>query len=301
MDNAELVSMIDTSDEWIQERTGIKRRHIAAENETTCDMAEQAALRALEAADIDANTIDQIIVATTTPDLIFPSTACLLQERLGIKNKSAAYDIQAVCTGFMYALSIADKFIKSGSDRRIMVVGADVNSKIIDWSDRGTCVIFADGAGAVILEAGDEPGIYSTHIHADGSYTHLLNVPAGVSRPGDYPYMKMKGNEVFRVAVNTLGDMVDETLAANNLSKSDIDWLVPHQANIRIIAATAKKLGLPMTKVVQTIAEQGNTSGGSIPLALDVAIRSGDIKHGEILLLEAFGAGFTWGSALIKY
>ena len=301
MDNAELVSMIDTSDEWIQERTGIKQRHIAAENETTCDMAEQAARRALEAADIDANSIDQIIVATTTPDLIFPSTACLLQERLGIKNNSAAYDVQAVCTGFMYALSIADKFIKSGSDRRIMVVGADVNSKIIDWSDRGTCVIFADGAGAVILEAGDEPGIYSTHIHADGSYTHLLNVPAGVSRPGDYPYMKMKGNEVFRVAVNTLGDMVDEALAANNLSKSDIDWLVPHQANIRIIAATAKKLGLPMAKVVQTIAEHGNTSGGSIPLALDSAIRSGDIKHGEILLLEAFGAGFTWGSALIKY
>ena len=301
MDNSELESMIDTSDQWIQERTGIKQRHIAAEDETTCDMAEQAALRALAAAEIDVNSLDQIIVATTTPDLIFPSTACLLQDRLGIKNKCAAYDVQAVCTGFMYALSIADKFIKSGTDKRIMVVGADVNSKITDWTDRGTCVIFADGAGAVILEAGEEPGIYSTHIHADGSYTPLLNVPAGISKPGDYPYMKMKGNEVFRVAVNTLGDMVDETLAANNLSKSDIDWLVPHQANIRIIAATAKKLDLPMSKVVQTIAEHGNTSGGSVPLALDVAIRSGDIKPGEILLLEAFGAGFTWGSALIKY
>lgn len=301
MANAELESMIDTSDKWIQERTGIKQRHIAAPDETTCDLAEHAARNALDTADIDPNSIDQIIVATTTPDLIFPSTACLLQERLGINNKCAAYDVQAVCTGFMYALSIGDKFIKSGSDKRVMVVGADVNSKIIDWSDRGTCVIFADGAGAVILEAAEEPGIYSTHIHADGSYTHLLNVPAGVSKPGDYPYMKMKGNEVFRVAVNTLGDMVDETLAANNLSKSDIDWLVPHQANIRIITATAKKLGLPMDKVVQTIADQGNTSGGSIPLALDSAIRSGDIKPGEILLLEAFGAGFTWGSALVRY
>ena len=301
MDNTELESMIDTTDEWIQARTGIKQRHIAAPDETTCDMAEQAARRALADADIDPNSIDQIIVATTTPDLIFPSTACLLQERLGIKNNCAAYDVQAVCTGFMYALSIADKFIKSGSDKRVMVVGADVNSKIIDWTDRGTCVIFADGAGVVILEASAEPGIYSTHIHADGSYTHLLNVPAGVSRPGDYPFMKMKGNEVFRVAVNTLGDMVDETLKANNLDKSDIDWLVPHQANIRIITATAKKLGLPMNKVVQTIADQGNTSGGSIPLALDSAIRSGDIKPGEILLLEAFGAGFTWGSALVRY
>lgn len=301
MDNAELESMIDTSDDWIQARTGIKKRHIAADEETTCDMAEQAAIKALEKADIDANTIDQIIVATTTPDLIFPSTACLLQERLGIKNNCAAYDVQAVCSGFIYALSIADKFIKSGSNKRIMVVGADVNSKIIDWTDRGTCVLFADGAGAVILEDSEEPGIYSTHLHANGSYSNLLNVPAGVSKPGDYPYMKMQGNEVFRIAVKTLGDSVDETLQANNLTKSDIDWLVPHQANLRIIAATAKKLGIPMERVVQTIAEHGNTSGGSIPLALDTAIQAGDIKRGEVLLLEAFGAGFTWGSALIKY
>ncbi|OGT77750.1 MAG: 3-oxoacyl-ACP synthase [Gammaproteobacteria bacterium RIFCSPLOWO2_02_FULL_52_10] len=301
MDNSELESMIDTSDEWIQERTGIKKRHIAAPDETTCDMAEQAALKALAVAEIDANTIDQIIVATTTPDWIFPSTACLLQERLGIDNNCAAYDVQAVCTGFIYALSIADLYIKSGAHKRIMVVGADVNSRIIDWNDRGTCVIFADGAGAIILEASAEPGIFSTHLHANGKYTNLLNVPAGVSKPGDYPYMKMKGNEVFKYAVKTLGDIVDETLAANNLTKSDIDWLVPHQANIRIIAATAKKLDLPMERVVLTIADHGNTSGGSIPLALDTAITSGDIKPGEILLLEAFGAGFTWGSALIRY
>ena len=301
MDNAELESMIDTSDEWIQERTGIKARHIAAENETTCDMAEQAARKALAVADIDANTIDQIIVATTTPDWIFPSTACLLQERLGITNNCAAFDVQAVCTGFIYALSIADKFIKSGAHKRILVVGADINSKITDWTDRGTCVIFADGAGSVILEASTEPGIFSTHLHANGKYTNLLYVPAGVSKPGDYPYMKMKGNEVFKFAVNTLGEIVDETLSANNLTKSDIDWLVPHQANIRIIAATAKKLDLPMERVVLTIAEHGNTSGGSIPLALDSAITSGNIKPGEILLLEAFGAGFTWGSALIRY
>lgn len=301
MENAELETMVDTSDEWIQIRTGIKKRHIAAENESACDMAEQASRKALEMADIDADSIDQIIVATTTPDLIFPSTACLLQERLGIKNNCAAYDIQAVCSGFIYALSVADKFIRCGSDKRILVVGSDVNSKIIDWQDRGTCVIFADGAGAVILDASDSPGIYSTHLHAHGGYADLLNVPSGVSRPGDYPYMKMQGSEVFKVAVNTLGDLVDETLEANELSRSDIDWLVPHQANIRIISATAKKLGLPMEKVVQTIADQGNTSAGSIPLALDTGIRSGNIKKGEILLLEAFGAGFTWGSALIKY
>jgi 3-oxoacyl-[acyl-carrier-protein] synthase-3 len=301
MDNDELESMIDTSDEWIRERTGITSRHIAAPDETTCDMAEKASIEALTAAAIDANSIDQIIVATSTPDWIFPSTACLLQERLGIDNGCAAFDVQAVCTGFIYALSIADKFISSGSHKRILVVGADVNSKIIDWADRGTCVIFADGAGAVILEAAAEPGIYSTHLHANGKYTHMLNVPSGVSRPGEYPYMKMKGNEVFKIAVNMLGDIVDETLRANGLDKSDIDWLVPHQANIRIIAATARKLDLPMDRVVSTIAEHGNTSGGSIPLALDAAIKSGSIKPGELLLLEAFGAGFTWGSALVRY
>jgi 3-oxoacyl-[acyl-carrier-protein] synthase-3 len=301
MTNAELESMVDTSDEWIQVRTGIRERHIAAPDETTCDMAEQASLQALESAGIDAADIDLIVLATSTPDYIFPSTACLLQDRLGIKNNSPAFDVQAVCSGFVYALSVADKFIKSGTHHCALVVGADVNSKIIDWSDRGTCILFADGAGAVVLGSNAEPGIYSSHLHANGSYTDLLVVPSGVSRPGDYPFMKMKGNEVFKIAVKMLGEIVDETLVANNLSRSDVDWLVPHQANIRIIAATAKKLGLPMERVVQTIAEHGNTSGGSIPLALDTAIRAGQIKRGEILLLEAFGGGFTWGSVLVRY
>lgn len=301
MTNAELENMVDTSDEWIQARTGIKKRHIAAEDESTCDMALQASTRALAMADIPAGDIDLIVLATTTPDWIFPSTACLLQDRLGISNNSAAFDVQAVCSGFVYALSIADQYIKNGASKRALVVGADVNSKIIDWTERNTCVLFGDGAGAVIIEAADEPGIYSTHLHANGSYTDLLNVPAGITRPGDYPYMKMRGNDVFKIAVKVLGDVVDEALEANNLSRSDIDWLVPHQANIRIMAATAKRLKLPMTKVVQTVAEHGNTSGGSIPLALDTAIRAGDIKRGEILLLEAVGGGFTWGSALVKY
>ena len=301
MTNAELEGMVDTSDEWIQVRTGIKERHIAAPDETTCDMGEQASLQAMESAGIDAADIDLIVLATSTPDYIFPSTACLLQDRLGIRNNSAAFDIQAVCSGFIYAMSVADKFIKSGTHHCALVVGADVNSRIIDWTDRGTCILFADGAGAVILRSGDEPGIYSTHLHANGSYADLLVVPSGVSKPGDYPFMKMRGNEVFKIAVKMLGEIVDETLAANNLSRSDIDWLVPHQANIRIIAATARKLGLPMEQVVQTIAEHGNTSGGSIPLALDTAIRAGQIKRGEILLMEAFGGGFTWGSVLVKY
>jgi 3-oxoacyl-[acyl-carrier-protein] synthase-3 len=301
MTNAELEKMVDTTDDWIQVRTGIKQRHIAAEGETTCDMSEQASLRAIEAAGIDKNDIDLIVLATTTADLIFPSTACLLQDRLGITNNSAAFDVQAVCTGFVYALSVADKFIKSGSHKCALVVGADVNSRIIDWSDRGTCIIFADGAGALVLQADDTPGILSTHLHANGSYTDMLKVPSGISDPGDYPYMDMKGNEVFKIAVKKLGEIVDETLAANNMVKSDVDWLIPHQANIRIISATAKKLGLPMEKVVQTISTHGNTSGGSIPLALDTAVRDGSVKRGEVLLLEAFGGGFTWGSSLIKY
>lgn len=301
MTNAELASMVDTSDEWIQTRTGIKKRHIAAENETTADMAEQAARNAIAAADIDVNSIDFIILATSTPDLIYPSTACLLQNRLGIHNGCAAFDIQAVCSGFVYALSIADKYIKSGSAKRALIIGADTNSKILDWTDRSTCVVFGDGAGAVILQANDEPGIYSTHLHADGAYADLLQVPSGVSNRKGEPFIKMRGNEVFKIAVKTLSDIVKETLDANGLTKNDIDWLVPHQANIRIIAATAKKLELSMDKVVLTVAEHGNTSAGSIPLALDSAVRAGDIKRGQTLLLEAFGGGFTWGSALIKY
>ena len=301
MTNAELERMVDTSDEWIRVRTGIRERHIAAPGESTCDMAQQAAQRAIEDASIVAGDIDLVVLATSTPDYIFPSTACLLQDRLGISNNTAAFDVQAVCSGFIYAMCVADKFIKSGTHQRALVVGADVNSRIIDWTDRGTCILFADGAGAVILEASAEPGIYSTHVHANGSYADMLVVPSGVSRPSDYPYMKMRGNEVFKVAVKMLGEIVDETLEANDMSREDIDWLVPHQANIRIIAATAKKLNLPMERVVQTIAEHGNTSGGSIPLALDCAIRAGQIKRGEILLMEAFGGGFTWGSVLVKY
>ncbi len=303
--NADLEKMVETSDQWIIERTGIKKRHIAAENETTCDLAEAAARRALDAAGIVATDLDLIIIATTTPDRVFPSTACLLQQRLGVQG-CPAFDVQAVCTGFIYALAIAEKFIRSGSTRRALVIGAETLSRITDWTDRGTCVLFGDGAGAVILEASEEPGILSTHLHADGQYKDLLTVPFGISQGYDKvqagsAFMKMEGNEVFKVAVNTLGDIVDETLAANQLEKSDIDWLVPHQANIRIITATAKKLKMPMERVVVTVAEHGNTSAASVPLALDVAVRDGRIKRGDTLLLEAFGGGFTWGSALVRY
>jgi len=305
LDNHELEKMVDTSDEWIRERTGIRKRHIAAEGETTCDLAEQAARRALQAADIETDEIDLIIVATTTPDLVFPSTACLLQKRLDIHG-CAAFDIQAVCTGFVYALSVAEKFIKTGSARCALVIGAETLSRIIDWTDRGTCILFGDGAGAVVLKASDEAGIISTHLHADGSYDQLLHVNAGVST--DYrkilnksAFMQMRGNEVFKVAVTTLGRIVDETLTHNNMQKSDIDWLIPHQANIRIIQATARKLGMPMDHVVVTVGEHGNTSAASIPMALDVAVREQRIKRGETLLMEAFGGGFTWGSALLTY
>ena len=297
--NQDLERMVDTTDQWIRERTGITQRHIAAEDQTTSDLAEQAARRAMEAANLGPADIDLVIVATTTPDRVFPSTACLLQNRLGIHG-AAAFDIQAVCTGFVYALGIADKFIRTGTARRALVVGAETLSRIVDWADRGTCVLFGDGAGAVVIEASDEPGILSTHLHADGQYNELLNVPGGVSQPGRQ-FIEMKGNEVFKVAVNTLGRIVDETLEANGLQKSDIDWLVPHQANTRIIAATAKKLGMSMERVVLTVATHGNTSAASVPLALDVAVRDGRIQRGETILLEAFGGGFTWGSALIRY
>lgn len=305
MENSELEKMVDTSDEWIKSRTGIHKRHIAAENETTCDLAEHASRLAMEAASVTTDDIDLIIVATTTPDLVFPSTACLLQERLGVSG-SAAFDIQAVCTGFIYALSIADKFIKTGAATKALVVGAETLSNIIDWTDRDTCVLFGDGAGAVVLEASEQPGIISTFLHADGRHKDLLKVPAGIST--DYAsvrdgtaYLQMQGNEVFKMAVNTLGRIVDETLAANNLDKKDIDWLVPHQANTRIITATAKKLDMSMDKVILTVDQHGNTSAASVPLALDVAVRDGRIQRGDKLLLEAFGGGFTWGSALIDY
>ncbi len=303
--NQDLENMVDTSDEWITDRTGIRKRHIAVEGETTCDLAEQAARRAIEAAGIGNGDIDLIIVATTTPDRVFPSTACLLQERLGVQG-CAAFDVQAVCTGFVYALGVAEKFIASGSHSCALVVGAETLSRIVDWSDRGTCVLFGDGAGAVVLQAADEPGILSTHLHADGRYKDLLTVPAGISEHSELlhegkAFMEMRGNEVFKMAVNTLGRIVDETLAANDMQKSDIDWLVPHQANIRIISATAKKLDMSMDKVIVTVDEHGNTSAASIPLALDIGVRDGRIRRGETILLEAFGGGFTWGSALLKF
>ncbi|RKZ43666.1 MAG: 3-oxoacyl-ACP synthase [Gammaproteobacteria bacterium] len=305
MENAELEQMVDTSDEWIKSRTGIHKRHIAAENETTCDLAEHAARKAMEAASASADDIDLIIVATTTADLIFPSTACLLQERLGVIG-SPAFDVQAVCTGFVYALNIADKFIKTGAAKKALVVGAETFSRIIDWTDRDTCVIFGDGAGAVVLEASEQAGIMSTFIHADGRYKDLLSVPSGVSTNyakvmDGTAYVQMQGNEVFKVAVNTMGRIVDETLVANNLDKHDVDWLIPHQANTRILSAMAKKLDMSMDKVVVTVDQHGNTSAASVPLALDEAIRDGRIQRGDKVLLVAFGGGFTWGSALVDY
>ena len=304
--NHDLEKMVDTSHEWIVERTGIEKRHIAKKGQSTCDLAEIAARNAIEMAGIAIEDIDLIVFATTTPDLVFPSTACLLQQRLGIRG-CTAFDVQAVCTGFVYALGIADKFIKSGSHKCVLVIGAETMSNITDWTDRGTSILFADGAGAVILEATeDDQGILSTHLHADGHYKELLKTNSGVSSNPDLleaggVFMEMKGNEVFRIAVNTLGRIVDETLEQNNMKKSDIDWLVPHQANIRIIKATAKKLKMSMDQVVVTVHEHGNTSAASVALALDVAVRDGRIKRGEIILLEAFGGGFTWGSALIRY
>ena len=303
--NKDLETMVDTSDEWIRERTGIEQRHIAADNQTTCDLAEQASLKAIEMAGINAQSIDMIIVATTTPDKIFPSTACLLQQRLDIHG-CPAFDVQAVCTGFVYAISVADQFIKTGMAKRVLVVGAETLSRITNWSDRTTCILFGDGAGAMILEASTEPGILSTHIHADGQYETLLHVPSG---PSKLPQtddiaertMSMKGNEVFKVAVNTLSRIANETLEANGLTKDQIDWLVPHQANLRIISATGKKLGLKESQVVVTVNKHANTSSASVPMAFDEAIRDGRIQRGQLVLMEAFGGGFTWGSALIRY
>ncbi|NOX75798.1 MAG: ketoacyl-ACP synthase III [Gammaproteobacteria bacterium] len=304
LSNHDLEKMVETSDQWITDRTGIKKRHIAGDGETTCDLAEHAARDALEAAGMSPSDVDLIVFATTTPDRIFPSTACLLQERLGIRG-CAAFDVQAVCTGFVYALGIADKFIRSGSHRCALVLGAETLSRIVNWKDRGTCVLFGDGAGAVVLAASEEAGILSTHLHADGHYKDLLSTTGGVSEGFengvDGVHITMQGNEVFKMAVNTLGRIVDETLAANNMQKSDVDWLVPHQANIRIINATAKKLKMPMDHVVVTVQEHGNTSAASVPLALNEAVRDGRIQRGDTVLLEAFGGGFTWGSALLRY
>ncbi len=295
--NQDLENRLDTSDDWITSRTGIKQRHIIGDEEKTSDMAYEAAIKAIKAAKIDANSIDLIIVATTTPDKVFPSTACTLQSKLGIEE-CPAFDIQAVCSGFIYALSVADKYIKTNSARTVLVVGADAMSTITDYSDRGNAILWGDGAGAVILKASQEPGILSTHIHAQGKYEDLLHVPRKSDEKKDT--IDMVGNKVFKIAVNTLDRIVDETLDANNLKKTDIDWLVPHQANIRILEATAKKLSMGMDKVIVTIDRHGNTSAASIPLALDEGIKTNKILPNQLILMEAFGGGFTWGSALIK-
>jgi 3-oxoacyl-[acyl-carrier-protein] synthase III len=302
--NEHISQTVDTSDSWIYERTGIKSRRIAGPNESAASMAEIAARQAIEAAGIDPEAIDLIIVATGTPDLVYPSTGCLLQQRLGIKS-AVAFDIQAACSGSIFGLSIADQYIKSGAAKTVLVVGAEICSRIVDWTDRSTCILFGDGAGAILLSASDETGILSTHIHSAGEFKDLLYCPnpqvATDDNKHEAGFISMRGNEVFKIAVNTLGRIVDETLEANNMDKADIDWLVPHQANIRIIVATAKKLKMSMDQVVVTLENQGNTSSASVLIALDEAVRDGRIKRGQVVLLEAFGAGFTWGSALIKY
>ena len=299
--NFDLEKVVDTSDEWIRSRTGIERRHIAADGETTVDLAELAARRALDAAGVAPGDVDFIAFGTTTPDLVFPNCGVLLQARLGCRNVPA-FSVETACAGFMYALSIADKYVRCGEAKRALVIGAETLSRITDWSDRSTAVLFADGAGAVVLEPASEPGVLSTHLHADGYYKDLLYCGVGVSKGfGAKLAITMAGNEVFKVAVTKLGQAVDETLAANGLDRSALDWLVPHQANIRIIQATARKLDMPMERVIVTVQEHGNTSAASVPLALDVAVRDGRIKRGELLLLEAFGGGFTWGSALVRY
>lgn len=302
--NEDISQLVDTSDSWIVERTGIKTRRIASDEETASSMAEIAAKQAIDMAGIEAGEIDLIIVATGTPDRIYPSTACLLQQRLEIQN-CVSFDIQAACSGSIFALSIADQYIKSGAADKVLIVGSEICSRLIDWTDRGTCILFGDGAGAVLLDSSKEPGILSTHIHSDGAFEDLLYCPNPQAAAGDKKneqgIINMKGNEVFKVAVNTLGRIVDETLAANGLDKSEIDWLVPHQANTRIIAATARKLKMSMDQVVLTLENQGNTSSASVLLAFNEAVRDGRIQKGQIILLEAFGAGFTWGSALIKF
>jgi len=299
--NHDLEKIVDTSDEWIRTRTGIERRHIAAEGETTVDLAEQAARRALDAAGIAPAEVDFIAFGTTTPDLVFPNCGVLLQERLGCRG-GPAFSVETACAGFMYALSIADKYVRCGEVKRALVLGAETLSRITDWSDRATAVLFADGAGAVVLEPAAAPGVLSTHLHADGEYKDLLYCAGGVSTGfGARLAITMAGNEVFKVAVTKLGHAVDEALAANGIDRSALNWLVPHQANIRIIQATARRLDLPMERVIVTVQEHGNTSAASVPLALDVAVRDGRIRRGDLLLLEAFGGGFTWGSALVRY
>jgi 3-oxoacyl-[acyl-carrier-protein] synthase-3 len=304
MSNHDFEKIIETNDEWIVSRTGIKNRHFVADGQTVADMIEIASKRALEAAGVEANELDGIIVGTTSGNYVFPSAANELQARLGITTECPSFDLQAACSGFIYALSVADQFIKNGSMKTMLVLGAEAISNYLDFNDRTTCVLFGDGCGAVVIRASETPGILSTHIHSDGRYCKLLYAENHYKEKGDMlprPSVKMEGKEVFKFAVTKLNDIVEETLAHNNLSKEDIDWLVPHQANLRIIQATAKKLDLSMERVVVTLDEQGNTSAASVPLALDEAVRDGRIKPGELVLLEAFGGGFTWGSALIRF
>ncbi|NLB57772.1 MAG: ketoacyl-ACP synthase III [Gammaproteobacteria bacterium] len=304
--NDDLAKIVDTSDEWIAARTGIRQRHIAAEGETTSDLAYHASVRALEAAGVKPEELDLIVLGTTTPDLIFPSTACLLQDRLGA-NGCGAFDVNAACSGFLFALSVADKFIRTGDAKTVLVVGAETLTRMIDWEDRTTCVLFGDGAGAVVLKADTETGILSTHLHADGGKKELPWNPVGVSvgfnenEKNAGVAIRMAGSEVFKHAVKALDSVVDEALSANGLDRHDLDWLIPHQANLRIIEATRKRLDMPEEQVVVTVDRHGNTSSGSVPLALDEAVRSGRIERGQLVLLEAFGGGFTWGSALLRY
>jgi 3-oxoacyl-[acyl-carrier-protein] synthase III len=303
--NADLEKFVDTSDEWIRERTGIRQRHVAAEGETTGDLSTLAAQRALDAAGVKASELDLIVLGTTTPDIIFPSTACLVQHRLGA-NGCAAFDVNAACSGFVYALGVADKFIRSGQSKKVLVIGAETLTRMVNWEERETAVLFGDGAGAVVLEASSEPGIYATCLHADGGHKELLYNPVGVSvgfkdEPNHGVRIRMSGREVFKVAVKTLDSLVEETLAAAGMEASQLDWLIPHQANLRIIEATAKRLNMSMDQVIVTVDKHANTSAGSVPLALDYAVRSGKVKRGQNLLLEAFGGGFTWASALLRY
>jgi len=299
--NADLERMVETTDEWIKSRTGIEHRHIAAENEFTSDLAQKAGRAAIEAAGLTPADIDLVVVGTTTPDLIFPNVACLVQEKLGIKS-CPAFSLEAACSGFVYGLVVADQFIRLGAAKRALVIGAETMSRIIDWTDRETCVLFGDGAGAVVLEAAESPGIMYSTLGADGRYRDLLYASSGVSlRQREGAALRMKGNEVFKVAVKTLENLVDEVVAKSNLEKGQIDWLIPHQANIRIISATARRLELPMERVILTVREHGNTSAASVPMALDTAIRDGRVKRGDLLLLEAFGGGFTWGASLVRY
>ncbi len=298
--NDDLAKTIDTSHTWIVERTGIHQRHIAAEEEQCTDLAYHAAVEALKDAKIAAGELDLILLATSTPDQTYPSTATLVQERLGNVG-AASFDLSAACSGFAYALGVADNFIKAGSAKRVMVIGAEVYSRIVDWSDRATCVLFGDGAAAVVLEASEEPGILSTHLHADGQFKDLLELKRSVISPaGTYPYVQMKGNEVFRHAVGKLYQLVKETLDHHQLEADALDWFIPHQANLRIMNATARRVGLPAEKMVVTVDKHANTSAASIPLALDIARKDGRINTGDLVLLEAFGGGFTWGSALIR-